>query len=279
MTKEEINKRIFELKTEEEIIEFVNNRLNELETNSKEKTVGQNYTDSFQDYISQKIHYKAAEKFDDSECPDLVYDDITPYINLIKEIKKGTGYNELTLFTTIFFTVYKYLPSEDIGLGRYMTYTSYKGKKLSIKTISKNGIAFCSEKSGMAHNMFKFLGIDSEVVCGARDTEIHAYNFVYPNGYENEPMVLFDPSHFLNFIKDNNKASYGFYKAFKKQDYETLKDGTPIQIDLTKTEETYRKLYGYNGSLDDYDFEYEKPTYVYGLENANNYKKSNSNKK
>ena len=31
----------------------------------------------------------------------------------------------------------------------------------------------------------------------------------------------------------------------------------------------------YNGSLDDYDFEYETPTYIYGLENAKNHKKSN----
>lgn len=275
MTKTEINKKIFELQSDEEIINFVEERLNELETNSVEKTVGQNYTDSFQDYISQKTHYKAAEKFDDSECPDLVYDDITPYINLIKEIKKGTWYNELTLFTTIFFTVHGYLPSEDIGLGRYMTYKSHKDKRLSIKSVRDNECAFCSEKAGMAHNLFKFLGIDSEVVVGARGTEMHAYNFIYPNGYEKEPMVLFDPSHFVNFINGNNKISFGFYKAFGRQDYEALKNGTPTQIDLTKTEETYRKLYGYNGSLDNYDFEYETPTYIYGLENAKNYKKSN----
>lgn len=205
MTKAEINKKIFELQNDEEIINFVKERLNELETNSVEKTVGQNYTDSFQDYISKKTHYKAAEKFDDYECPDLVYDDITPYINLIKELKKGTWYNELTLFTTIFFIVHEYLPSEDVGLGRYMTYSSHKGKQLSIKTVSENGVAFCSEKSGMAHNLFKFLGIDSEVVCGARGHEMHAYNFIYPNGYENEPMVLYDTSHFVNFINDNNK--------------------------------------------------------------------------
>lgn len=278
MTKAEINKKIFELTTDEEIISFINERLNELETMSEEKIVGQNYTDSFQDYISQKTHYKSAEKFDDAECPDLVYDDITPYINLIKEIKKGSWYNELTLFNTIFWTVHQYLPSEDIGLGRYMTYASHKGKKLSIKTISENGVAFCSEKSGMAHNMFKFLGIDSEVVCGARGTEMHAYNFVYPNGYGNEPIVLYDPSHFVNFIKNDNKLSLGFYKAFSKQDYETLKAGTPIQINLSKTEETYRKLYGYNGSLDEYDFEQETPVYIYGLENAKNYKQTNTRK-
>lgn len=275
MTKSEINKKIFELKSDEEIINFVEYRLNELETSSVEKTVGQNYTDSFQDYISQKTHYKAAEKFDDSECPDLVYDDITPYINLIKEIKKGNWYNELTLFTTIFFTVYKYLPSEDVGLGRYMTYASHKGKQLSIKSVRDNECAFCSEKAGMAHNLFKFLGIDSEVVCGARGTEMHAYNFIYPNGYEKEPMVLFDPSYFVSFINGNNKLSFGFYAVFRRQDYEALKNGTPTQIDLTETEETYRKLYGYNGSLDDYDFEYETPIYIFGLENAKNYKKSN----
>lgn len=278
MTKAEINKKIFELQNDEETINFVKERLNELEISSEEKVVGQNYTDSFQDYISQKTHYKAAEKFDDFECPDLVYDDVTPYINLIKNIKKGTWYNELTLFTTIFFTVYKYLPNDDIGIGRYMTYASHKGKKLSIKTVSENGIAFCSEKAGMAHNLFKFLGVDSEVICGARGNEMHAYNFIYPNGYGNEPMVLFDPSHFVNFIKGDNKISFGFYKAFGKQDYEALRNGTPTQIDLTKTEETYRKLYGYNGSLDDYEFEYESPIYIYGLENSKNYKTSNSHK-
>ena len=45
MTKEEINKKIFELQSEEEIINFVKERLKELEINSEEKTVGQNYTD------------------------------------------------------------------------------------------------------------------------------------------------------------------------------------------------------------------------------------------
>lgn len=275
MTKEEINKKIFELQSDEEIIKFINERLNELEASSEEKIVGQNHTDSFQDYISQKTHYKAAEWFNDAECPDLVFDDITPYFNLIKEIKKNTWYNELTLFTTVFYTIHKYLPnSDDIGINRYMIYKSHIGEKLSIKTIHENGVAFCSEKSGMAHNMFKFLGIDSEVIIGARETEMHAYNFIYPNGYGNEPMVLYDPSHFVNFIKDNNKKSFGFYKAFNKQDYENFKDGTPTPIDLSKTEETYRKLYGFNGSLDDYDFENKTPTYIYGLENAKNYKNS-----
>lgn len=58
MTKNEINNRIMTLSTYKDIEEFVNERLNELEENSEEKTVGQNYTDSFRDYISCKVHYK-----------------------------------------------------------------------------------------------------------------------------------------------------------------------------------------------------------------------------
>lgn len=266
MNKEEIQKKIYELKTDEEIIEFVNKRLSELENASVEKTVGQGYTNIFNDYISEKMHYKAAANIEDGECPDLVYDDITPYINLIKEIKKGPWYNELSLFSTIFFTIHDYLPSEDIGLVRAMTYMSHKDKRLSIKTIKNNGCAFCSEKAGLAQNMYKFLGIDSALACGYRNDELHAFNMVYPKGYENEPMVIYDPSHFVNFVQDGKKESYGYFKALNKEDYEKLINGIPIQIDLTKTEYNYRKLYGWNGSLDNAVFEGDEPTYTIGID-------------
>ena len=252
MTKEEINKIIFSLETDEDIIEFVNKRIAELENNSVETTVGQNYTTTFKEYISEKTHYKAGAKLKDAECPDLVYDDITPYVNLIKAIKQNSWYNELTLFSTIFFEVYNYLPSDDIGLGRSFTYLVNKGKRISIKQIRDNACAFCSEKSGMAHNMFKFLGIDSEVVCGYRDSERHAYNIIYPNGYDNEPMVIYDPSFFVNFIKGGNKLSFGYFKALRREDYEKLMSGIPVKMDLSKTEKNYRQLYSFG---DEYVFE------------------------
>lgn len=266
MNKDEIQKKIYELKSDDEIIEFVKTRLNELESDSEEIKVGQGYTDFFQEYISKKVHYKAGASFHDAECPDLIYDDMTPYIELIKSVKKGSWYNELSLFSTVFFTVYKYLPSEDIGLGRALTYMSHKNERISIKTIRENGCAFCSEKAGMAHNLFKFLGIDSEVACGYRDSELHAFNMVYPNGYGNEPIVIYDPSFFVSFIKDDQKSSFGYFKALKYDDYEKFKNGEPIKIDLTKTEENYRRLYGYNGALDGAIFEGEQPTYSIGME-------------
>lgn len=263
MTKEEINKTIFSLQTDEEIIDFVKKRIQELENKSIETTVGQNYTTSFKEYISEKTHYKAGAKFHDAECPDLVYDDITPYINLIKAIKKDNWYNELTLFSTIFYEVSEYLPNDDIGIGRAFTYLANKGKRISIKQISNNDCAFCSEKSGMSHNMFKFLGIDSEVVCGYRDSEPHAYNIIYPNGYGNEPMVIYDPSFFINFIKDEQKLSVGYFKALRREDYEKLMSGLPVKIDLSKTEKNYRELYSLGN---EYVFEGDTPSYIAGLD-------------
>lgn len=265
MTKQEIQKIIYELDTEDKIKDFVEKRIAELENNSVESIVGQGYTDTFKEYISEKTHYKAGASFDDAECPDLVYDDKQPYVELVKAIRKNSWYNELTLFSTIFFTIYNYLPSEDIGLGRAMIYMGNKNKRISIKTISENGCAFCSEKAGMAHNMFKFLGVDSEVACGYRNDGLHAFNMVYPNGYGNEPMVIYDPSFFVNFVKDGNKKSFGYFKALKREDYEKLISGVPLKVDLTNTENNYRKLYGYNGILDGATFEGDEPTYSIGL--------------
>lgn len=265
MTKEEINKKIFELKTDEEIEKFVQYRIQELENESVEKTVGQGYTDSFKDYISSKIHYKPASKFSDGECPDLVYDDITPYINLIKSIKESSWYNEMTLFSTIFFEIHDYLPSNDIGFGRYMTYSSHVNDKLSIKEVKKEEIAFCSEKSGLSHNMFKFLGIDSELVCGKRNEEMHAYNLIYPKGYNNSPAVLYDPSFFVSFTDDNNKYSFGYYKVLTDEEKEDLLKDKTVKMELSKTENNYRKYYNLD---EDLKFEADLPEYTYGINNA-----------
>lgn len=53
-----INKIIFSLETDEDIIEFVNKRIVELENNSVETTLGQNYTTTFKKYISEKTSTK-----------------------------------------------------------------------------------------------------------------------------------------------------------------------------------------------------------------------------
>ena len=264
MTKEEINKKIYELKNEEEIVEFVIERIKELEDKSVETTVGQNYTTSFREYISEKTHYKPAANIGEDECPDLVYDDITPYVNLVKEIRKNAWYDEQVLFSAIFYTIRDYLPNDDAGFGRALTYFSHASKRISIKTIRDNVCAFCSENAGLAHNMFKFLGVDSEVVVGYRDSELHAYNMVYPYGYDNEPMVIYDPSFSVSFEKDGIVSSLGYFKALRREEYEKMMVGLPIKVDLTRTEKNYRKLYRLG---EEYKFYGDTPNYIAGINN------------
>lgn len=139
--------------------------------------------------------------------------------------------------------------------------------------ISNNKVAFCSEKAGLSHNMFKLLGFDSEVVAGARDLELHAYNLVYPKGYGKFSAVIYDPSHFVNFLNDNKKISKGYFKKLTEEEYYALKMGEPIKMDFSNTENEYRRLYGER--LDNYVFCGDTPYYTFGFEAANKFINSN----
>ncbi|MBO5475585.1 MAG: hypothetical protein J5982_03645 [Bacilli bacterium] len=263
MNKNEIFKTIRNLNTDEEIIEFVENRLRELEDSSSECTIGQGYTALFNGFISSKVHYKSIASTEIFKAPDLVYDDIEPYILIIKEIKKQ-NYNELTLFTTFFFFIYNYLKNNDtLGWDRIDTYMSNKDEKISIKKIKNNECAFCSEKSGLVHNLFKFLGMDSQLVIGYRDKLPHAYTIIFPNGYNNEPMFLFDVSHHVDFSDGKKHCSFGYFMGFNRKNYLQLISGNPFQIDLTKTEKWYREEYKLDDSLVFYG---DSPKYIVGLE-------------
>lgn len=271
MTKEEINKKVFELNNDEEILNFINARISELESVSEEVTVGQNYCNSFRNYISKKTHFKAAYNFGEKECPDLVYDDIRPYFDLIKSIKESNWYNLQTLLTTIFFTIRNYLPPSIDIEERMMLYYSKIGGALSIGDIKEKNVGFCSEISGLSHNMFKFLGIDSECVFGLKDKEPHAYNIIYPRGYDNEPMVLYDPTKFISFEKEGDKISFGFFKPLNKLDYDEFLSGKPLRIDLGETEENYRKIGALSGCIDGYSLIDESVTYTYGNSDSKEY--------
>ncbi len=62
----------------------------------------------------------------------------------------------------------------------------------------------------MAYNLFKFLGSDCEFVCGALNDGYHAYIFIYPNGYDSEPVILNDPTNFFDYtLEKKNKFIFG----------------------------------------------------------------------
>lgn len=189
MSKEEIKQKILELKTDEEIESFISLRIAELESIAQEKIVGQDHTITFNDYISSKVKFKPVASLKNKECPNLIYDDTLPYFELIKELATNQSYlNELYLFTPLMFEIFNYMSSkenkdniEDALIERQLLYFNAMntGKEnISIKEFHKNKYAFCSENTGLAHNIFKFLGIDSQFVIGKRNNENHAFNII-----------------------------------------------------------------------------------------------------
>ena len=266
LNKQEIKQKIYECKTDEDIEKFVASRLKELEDASKEITVGQNYTDTFDGFISSRVNYKPADKLPNGhECPSLVYDDPQPYINMVKELRKQSDFGELSLIGhTMFWQLNEYLPNGDM-FDRLFTYLSRAEEgKISIKEVKEKNTAVCSEKSGLSHNLFKFLGIDSTLASGTRNNEPHAYNVIYPKGYGENPAVIFDPSHHLSLQNESGaRVSVGYFNILTTEEYEKLKKGEPVSLDMTRTEEKVRQLYG-NG-LDGFKMEMENPSYGIGL--------------
>ena len=254
-----------------EISEYVDNKLKLLEDSSQDEIIGQGYTDAYRNYIGLKTHYKPILSTSDFSCPDLVYDYKEPYVALVKSIRKN-GYSIVSIMNQMFRIVNGYSPLGEITLlNRSLAYIMAEkaNKKLSIEALFNVKGAFCSEKSGLVHNMFKFLGIDSELVFGYNDKKAHSYNMVYPYGYGKEPMFLLDVSYFIDFIKDNNKYSLAYLYAMDNDSYDAFVLGKEYRTDLKKMEAYYRHFY----NLDDsYRFVGSNKIYTYGLSKNDNIK-------
>ena len=258
-----IVERIRKLKTDEEIYNFVKERIQELENLSEEKIVGQGYTDSFKDFISSKMHYKPVTKYNRKDTADLVYDDYTPYIEIIKRIK-DIMYNEASIFSDVFHYVYNYLPNSDLlGFNRATLYAFSGRESVSIKEVRDKECGLCSERAGLVQNLFKIIGIDSEWVCGYRDGQPHAFNIIYPNGYDEELAVLFDVSHFVSFINEDKKVSFGYFTVLDADLYKKLFEGTPVKVKINIAENFYRKVYNLDST---FHFEGDEVSYTVGLD-------------
>ena len=262
------------LKTEEEIKEFIKERIEYLEANSKEAIVGQGYTDSFQDFISSKVHFKAVEKFGNMTAPDLVFDDDSPYEILIKMVQDNGTRNPIVWLNNIFYAINNYFKNNSANVfSRFEVYfANSENEQVSIKEIKDNHCAFCSEKSGLAHNMLRFLGFASEFVCGYRNNEPHAYTLMYPKGYDGDVGVIFDPSFFVSFV-GKYKYDFAYFVTLKGEILEKFKKGEAYSPDLTNTEKNYYDIYGFSGALDGYTFKVEPSEYIWGLEKEEKLKK------
>lgn len=255
MTKNEIRNKIYSLNSDSEILNFIKSRIEELEKDAAQVTVGQGYTEYFNDYISSKTRYITGQTKFGTDFPHLKFDDIKPYFDLVKELASEKSCdNELFLFSPLMTNIFDYLSGPDnrknIDETNRKRLTLYQSalrngeESISISKISELKCGFCGENSGLAHNIFKILGIDSQVLIGCRNGELHAFNLVFPRGYENQPAVLFDASNMIEFeIGNGKKYSLAYFKVLSGDDYGNLIAGKPVKLDFQGSANLLQKYY------------------------------------
>jgi hypothetical protein len=198
---------------EEEIDEYIKHRLSFLK--NKEETVLGLHTDNviFSGLLDEKTPIRISIKEKDKQegndeliflsFSNLVFDDDEIYKYLIRSIKNTDNpYDAVIEACTEYLSLHDkeradYKRLLDIRSLFYDFFSIGRNKPLSIKTFHKYKFAYCSEIAGVIHNMFKFLGIESDYVVGSFIPNgnpdkggIHAFNIVYFWGRDKEGLLI-----------------------------------------------------------------------------------------
>lgn len=209
----DICKVIAQLNSDNDIKKFVLNRIEMLE-NTNSVYYGINNA-VIRDYIG-KCHYLTSQSSKNNYWgADLVLDDYEFYEQSIKLIlgvfkyfaDENTCVDILKLYLLIvadcvhnYFSTYIGYESRRDSLYEKHWDDFCNGKEksihISVKEFADNHCGVCYEQACLIHNFLKILGVDSEMIIGCMGSDgdfgYHAYNIVYPNGFEGNKRVLFD---------------------------------------------------------------------------------------
>lgn len=242
------------LNTRKEINDLIKYRLSTLDTkDALELGIGCS-TPVFSNYINKNIKINATctivTEEDGSEkvfYGSVKLDDDSIYKYLIKSVKQNDN-----PYDAVYQAILKYSPrqmTKELTAKRlesreivYKKYSKKTGKTLSVKLFHFMKNMACLEDSALIHNMFMFLGIESDLVtCGETLSIPHSYNVIYPEGRD-KYAVLFDADvsiideHPIMFLLDDERRQ----KLFSHEEISVSED------DVSKA---YQKLLG-----SDYDF-------------------------
>ena len=196
------------LKTDEDIENYVKNRLNYLEKKSEKKLISA-LTGIKSGYITKDSPIHASLIF----SSPFYLDDFNLYVKFVKHLKQfnreksSENIIDLDVFTLIcsMFVIDLFYDSSKKTIDRHDLYDLKA--ELSIRDFYKNGSAKCIEKSAVMHNLLCFLGIPSNLIIGElklkgeeEGEELHAYNIV------NDPKKNLWLVDFTNYVKVINKA-------------------------------------------------------------------------
>ncbi len=124
---------------------------------------------------------------DDDDVYKILFDEIKKHTNRL--IKPDGKIDDVVVCKIVQAAVFNYL-----GFGRPMdekrTYVycsaARNNQEVSIKKFRKNGLSMCLERATLAHNFFKLLGYDSNLIASEIRLNgyqgLHTYNIVTING-------------------------------------------------------------------------------------------------
>ena len=215
----------------------------------------------FDGFLDDKITYNIGAIVNDKtekieELNKLVFDDNNIYKKLVKTIRKNSGDQYLDdPYHAVHIVVRSYLSSitrskqpKGIEKRRHLVYAShniFSSKPVSLKSFHRNKLSMCTELAGASHNLFKFLGIDCDLVAtGTTNSindpkihELHAFNILYPEGRDTYA-IIFDSA----FTADEMKNPTMFYiDKETKEDLLSFKKVSVNEKDITKAHEKVLK--------------------------------------
>ena len=243
------------LQTREEMKALIKYRLSSLDTKRVLEIGAGTKTSVFKNYVNKntKVNASCELILDDNNYNiknvfygSVRFDDGKIYKYLIESVKENDN-----PYDAVYQVIKKYSPtpksaeeaSNKMEL-REITYTRLSGRRnktLSIKLLHfMNGMA-CVENAAIVHNLFMFLGIESDyVICGETLSNPHSFNVIYPEGRD-KYAVLYDASlstgeHPIMFLLDEERKQ----KLFSNEEISVSKEDVSM---------AYKKLLG-----SDYEF-------------------------
>ena len=182
---------ISNLKTEEEIIDFVKNRINILENNSKIVDINnyENENKIYEGYINSNSQVNSSNL-----VKPFCINDLDLYINFIKDLKEKNITNVISLISLLQDYIIDTFGYKGDMNNRITTYLTYKEQgSVPINRFYQNNSALCSERSASVQNLASLVGLKSYLLFGKlsseNETETHAYNIFQ---MKNNTLVLFD---------------------------------------------------------------------------------------
>jgi hypothetical protein len=185
-----------------EIDNYINKRLSELK-NKEKRVIGFNSdTSVYNGFFDNKIRINMVFTVQEKEkniilrFSGLTVNDKNIYRTLIEEIRSSSN-----PFCAIINAVDKYLLLKDKRrdenmeeYGRIRNDIIYRfsegtNRTVPIQVFNMVPLAKCGEIAAVAHNMFKFLGLDADYVMEVRPNGNHAYNIFYPFGREKYAII------------------------------------------------------------------------------------------